>query len=131
MAVHKISAKDSAGSSEPAAPKKTNKVSKPTKTTKAATPAEVVETIKPTKTPKTVKTVKAVAADAGTTSKNPFVALGGYFKGAWFELREVRWPTRRATWSLTLAVLVFTAFFMVLILLLDAGYKALFETILK
>ena len=121
MAVHKISAKDSAGSSEPAAPKKTAKV------------AKVVETVKPTKTPKTVKAAAPVAkaADADATSKNPFVALGGYFKGAWVELREVRWPTRRATWSLTLAVLVFTAFFMVLILLLDAGYKALFETILK
>ena len=63
--------------------------------------------------------------------RNPFVALGGYFKGAWFELREVRWPNRKATWSLTLAVLGFVLFFTVLITALDALYKYLFELILK
>ncbi len=55
----------------------------------------------------------------------------GYFKGAWFELRQVRWPTRGATWSLTGAVLLFTAFFVVLILLLDALFKYMFEIILR
>lgn len=61
---------------------------------------------------------------------NVFAAIGGYFKGAWVELRQVRWPTRRATWSLTGAVLVYSAFFVVLVLLLDAGFKYLFELIL-
>lgn len=56
--------------------------------------------------------------------------IGGYFKGAWFELRQVRWPNRRATWSLTGAVLAYTAFFAVLVLLLDAGFKYMFELIL-
>ena len=60
----------------------------------------------------------------------PFIAAGRYFKGAWVELRQVRWPTRGATWSLTGAVLLFTAFFVVLVLLLDAGFKYLFEQIL-
>ena len=64
-------------------------------------------------------------------TKNPFVALGRYFKGAWFELKQVRWPTRSATWSMTLAVLVFTAIFIVLILLLDAGFNWIFEQILR
>ncbi len=63
--------------------------------------------------------------------KNPLMMLGGYFKGAWFELREVRWPNRKATWSLTLAVLAFVTFFTLLITLLDALYKYLFELILK
>lgn len=61
---------------------------------------------------------------------SPFVALGGYFKGAWFELQQVTWPNRKATWSLTLALLVFTLFFVVMILLLDALFKYLFELIL-
>lgn len=61
----------------------------------------------------------------------PFVAIGGYFKGAWFELKQVRWPTRKATWSLTGAVLLYTAFFALLVLLLDAGFKYIFELILK
>lgn len=67
--------------------------------------------------------------------KNPFLkalfAFGGYFKGAWVELRQVRWPSRRATWGLTLAVILFSAFFVVLILLLDLLFKYLFELILS
>lgn len=55
----------------------------------------------------------------------------GYFKGAWYELRQVRWPNRKATWSLTLAVILFTAFFVLLVLLLDAGFKYLFDLIIK
>jgi preprotein translocase SecE subunit len=65
-----------------------------------------------------------------TKKTNPLVAFGGYFKGAWVELKQVHWPTRKATWSLTFAVLAFTAFFIVLIVLLDAGFKLLFERIL-
>lgn len=59
------------------------------------------------------------------------LSLGGYFKGAWIELRQVRWPNRRATWSLTSAVLLFTILFFILIVLLDAGFKELFNLILK
>lgn len=62
--------------------------------------------------------------------RNPLTAVGGYFAGAWYELKQVRWPNRRATWSMTMAVLAFTAFFVVLILLLDALFKYLFQLIL-
>lgn len=62
---------------------------------------------------------------------NPVSAFFGYFKGAWKELRQVRWPNRSATWSLTGAVLAFSAFFVVFILLLDALFKYIFEIILK
>ena len=66
---------------------------------------------------------------------NPFLKVvfsaAGYFKGAWVELRQVRWPTRRATWGLTLAVILFSAFFVVIILLLDLLFKSLFELILS
>ena len=64
------------------------------------------------------------------TTKNPLRATGGYFKGAWEELRQVRWPNRRATWGMTAALLAFTAFFVVLILLLDALFKYVFQLIL-
>jgi len=81
--------------------------------------------------------VKAEAAVPKTKKKRsakgilkPFAAIGTYFKGAWVELRQVRWPTRRATWGLTGAVLLYSAFFVVLVLLLDAGFKYLFELIL-
>lgn len=67
------------------------------------------------------------------TDKKPNVLrrIGGYFKGAWTELRQVHWPNRKATWSLTIAVLLYSAFFVALILLLDAFFKYLFEQILK
>jgi len=61
----------------------------------------------------------------------PLASFLGYFKGAWVELRQVHWPTRAAAWSLTGAVLAFSAFFVVFILLLDVAFKYVFELILK
>lgn len=75
-------------------------------------------------------TPKKQTNEEKTGIRNPFPAIGGYFAGAWYELKEVRWPNRRATWGLTVAVLAFTAFFIVLILLLDALFKYLFQLIL-
>ena len=60
-----------------------------------------------------------------------FQHIGRYFKGAWVELKQVRWPTRKATWGLTIAVLIFSAFFVGLIVLLDLGFNSLFELIIK
>lgn len=60
-----------------------------------------------------------------------FPKIGSYFKGSWVELRQVRWPNRKATWGLTGAVILFTAFFTLLIILLDAGFKSLFNLIIK
>lgn len=76
------------------------------------------------------KANKTVSDTDEEKTKNPFKALGRYFKGAWYELKQVRWPTRSATWSLTLAVLAYTVFFVVIILLLDALFKYLFELML-
>jgi preprotein translocase SecE subunit len=93
-----------------------------------------------TKTTKTAPSKKQVVSAASATPQKrrsirgtakPFIAMGGYFKGAWQELREVRWPNRRATWSMTGALLAFTAFFVTLILLLDALFKYIFELILQ
>ncbi len=60
----------------------------------------------------------------------PLRAVGGYFAGAYRELREVKWPTRRATWGLTLAVIVFTVVLAIVILLLDVGFEQLFKRII-
>ena len=81
---------------------------------------------------KEVQTSEPKSASASSFGRlaTPFRALGRYFKGAWYELRQVRWPNRKATWSLTAAVIAFTAFFAVLILLLDALFKYLFQLIL-
>ncbi len=55
---------------------------------------------------------------------------GGYVKGAWYELRQVRWPDRRATWGLTLAVIIFSLFFAAVILGLDAAFQYLFKEVI-
>lgn len=91
-------------------------------------------------TPSKKKAVATPAKKAPKTKKSkdgkklkifaPFRALGEYFKGAWFELRQVRWPTRGATWSLTGAVILFTVLLGVLIVLLDIFFKYLFELII-
>lgn len=62
--------------------------------------------------------------------KNLWSRFIGYFVGAWVELRQVRWPTRKATWGLTIAVILFSAFFVAVILLLDALFKYLFDFII-
>lgn len=78
---------------------------------------------------KSKATTRRVKQPKGETSERGGVL--GYFVGAWKELRQVHWPTRRATWSLTGAVLAFSTFFVAFILLLDALFKYLFESILK
>ncbi len=100
---------------------------KPKAKAKAADAA--VTTVKSDAAP--AKAVKPAKAKRKTSRGGVFRAIGGYFKGAWVELRQVRWPNRRATWGLTGAVLAYSAFFIVVVLLLDAGFKYLFDLILK
>lgn len=109
--------------------KDAKKPSKPTATVTRIKANDTKEVV--VKKPKVAKkeTVKR-STEPKEGSKNPVKATGGYFKGAWEELRQVRWPNRRATWSLTAAMLIFTAFFVVLILLLDAFFKYIFQLIL-
>lgn len=76
------------------------------------------------------KKTNAPADTAQGEKRNPLRAFGGYFKGAWYELRQVHWPNRRATWNMTLALIGFTAFFVIVILLLDALFQYLFNVIL-
>lgn len=91
----------------------------------SASEAEVVASTKP-KVEKAKKVKKARKLNLFA----PLRSIVGYFKGAWFELRQVHWPNRRATWGLTGAVLIFSAFFVVLILLLDVLFRWLFEQII-
>jgi preprotein translocase SecE subunit len=91
-------------------PKKAKEVVKQSKTAKPA----VAKTKKPKRTKPTV-----------------LGRIGGYFKGAWSELRLVRWPNRRATWSMTLAVILFSAAFGLVILLLDILFQYLFDFMIK
>ena len=98
----------------------------------AAKPVKKV-TVKPTKKAVVKSKPAAKTAKVVTESKrrlNPFAPIIRYFKGSWYELRQVRWPDRRATWSMTGALLAFTLFFVVVILLLDVAFEYLFKLIM-
>lgn len=74
---------------------------------------------------------KAVATDDGSEpKKNIFKRFIGYFKGAWFELKQVRWPNRKATWGMTAALLIFTGLFVAFILVVDLLWEYLFKLLL-
>lgn len=60
----------------------------------------------------------------------PFRAIGRYFKNSWIELRQVRWPNRKATWKMVLAVFVYTALLITIITLLDVFFTWIFNLIL-
>lgn len=97
--------------------------------------------VKDKKTEK-AKKEKAKAAEkkiSSSTKKNekkpfilvrPFVYIGRYLRDSWMELRQVRWPNRKTTWKMVLAVVIYSAFFMVLISLLDLFFSWLFGLIL-
>lgn len=101
----------------------TTKVTRITATDDSAT-----ETVKSTvKADKKTVTAKIEKKSFAQNVAMPFMAIGRYFAGSWYELRQVTWTDRKSTWSLTLAMLIFTGFFAALILLLDALFKFLFQ----
>lgn len=60
----------------------------------------------------------------------PFVALFRYLRDSWREIRQVRWPNRKLTWKMVLAVFIYTILFVALISLLDVFLTWLFNIIL-
>lgn len=49
------------------------------------------------------------------------ILLPLYFRNAYKELRQVTWPSRRNTWKLTFAVLIFAVIFGFLVTVTDYG----------
>ena len=60
----------------------------------------------------------------------PFVAFGRYIKESWREIRQGRWPNRKATWKMVFAVIIYTALFVLIITLLDIFFAWLSNLIL-
>ena len=60
----------------------------------------------------------------------PFAALGRYIHDSWAEIRQVRWPGRKATWKSVLAVLIYAALIITFIALLDAFFTFIFNQLL-
>lgn len=51
----------------------------------------------------------------------------GYFRGAFQEIRQVRWPSRKQTWKMTLSVIVYVVIIAIFIMLLDALLQFIFN----
>ena len=78
-----------------------------------------------------VKTKTAASKPKNSKSRhNPLSAIAGYFRGAWQEIKQVRWPDRRSTWGMVGALIVFTAALFLVIILLDYGFAWLFKLIM-
>lgn len=137
--ITKITAKSRPQATAAADPTKPKTQTKTTETQTKTTKAQTKQQAKLAKTK--AKAAKAkIKAKANTPEKplkqvfilaRPFVALGRYLRNSWRELRQVRWPNRKATWKMTLAVLVYCAIFIVFIMLLDALFTFIFDLLLK
>ena len=99
---------------------------KPAKVTKATKVVRVKPAIDTTKQQRAAKEEQK----AQRKFKNPLAPLLRYLKGSWYELRQVRWPDRKNTWAMTGALLAFTVFFIIVILVLDFAFSELFKLIL-
>jgi preprotein translocase SecE subunit len=75
------------------------------------------------------KALKVILAPFILISK-PFRALGKYIASSWKEIRQVRWPNRKLTWKMTLAVVAYTALFIVTISALDALFTLIFNALI-
>ncbi len=64
--------------------------------------------------PNNTKTKKA-----GKKGRRPISAFNNYLKMSWRELRQVKWPSRKATWSMTFAVIIYAALMLAIVLILD------------
>ena len=60
----------------------------------------------------------------------PFIALGRYFRNSWRELRQVEWPSRRATWQMTLGIILFCLVIGIFVLLSDWGSQWLIREVI-
>jgi len=60
----------------------------------------------------------------------PFAALGHYVHDSWLEIRQVKWPNRKATWGLVGSIFIYSAFFIILVMLLDALFNFIFSKVI-
>ncbi|MBQ3468059.1 preprotein translocase subunit SecE [Candidatus Saccharibacteria bacterium] len=70
-------------------------------------------------------------AQGGSKVKRALTAPFRYIRNSWREIRQVRWPNRKATWKMVLAIFVYSALFIALIMLLDLFFTWIFNLILK
>ena len=97
---------------------------------------------KPEKTAEAEKKVEKVqkieqkAKSDKKSDKKPFILIRPlvyffrYLRNSWREIRQVRWPSRKATWKLFFAILIYTLLFGAIIMLLDVFFTWIFNLII-
>ena len=91
----------------------------------------------PVKAPKETLAEKPKAKpDEKKSEKKPFILIRPlvyffrYLRDSWHEIRQVRWPSRKATWKLFFAIIIYTVIIGAIIMLLDVFFTWLFNTII-
>lgn len=120
--ITRIKAQDPHKKREDKEPKKSKKA----KNTKPA----AAKVAKATPQPAKDKPVKKSEPKKPFILIRPFVAFGRYVKASWHELRQVRWPSRKYTWKMTAAMLVYCLIFLAIIVLLDLLFSFIFNHLL-
>ena len=83
-----------------------------------------------------VEKPKAKKTESQKTDKKPFILIRPivyffrYLRDSWREIRQVRWPSRKAAWKLFFAIIIYTFLIGAIIMLLDILFTWLFNTII-
>lgn len=96
-------------------PDKERKERKAVKAERVKKPSEALETV-----------VKSKSKLGKLRPRSPF---RGYFIDSWRELRKVHWPSRKESWKLTFAVIVFSVISAAFLAGLDYGFEKLAKVI--
>lgn len=101
-----------------------------------AKPEKVAKAEKVAKPEKAAKPEKIAPEKKTKAEKKPFILVRPivyffrYLRDSWREIRQVRWPSRKATWKLFFAILIYTLLFGAVIMLLDVFFTWLFNLII-
>ena len=96
---------------------------------------EVKEKVKDVQPKKVEKPKQKSEKSEKKPAKKPFILIRPivyffrYLRDSWREIRQVRWPSRKATWKLFFAILIYTLLFGAIIMLLDALFSWIFNLI--
>lgn len=116
---------------DPAKPQEGKDKPKNPKSVKVEDSKKTAKSIKPKKE----KKIKEKRVKDGSKKPfilfRPFIAFGRYLRNSWRELRQVRWPNRKVTWKMVLAVFVYTALFVSFLVVVDLLFDWIFNLILK
>lgn len=74
--------------------------------------------------------VKLPDNKAGRILSRRVSLVPGFVREAWSEIRQVRWPTRRETIRLAIAVFIFSVVLTVVVAVLDFGLDKIFREII-